>query len=967
MKKIFLFSITFILLFFAFIIANDIVNYVEFVGRNVDPYTSKSTYSVYLTNTANTNYDLALIAVWQYADSISLTWVGLNGNAATFVTKTTQANSAIVEIYKYTNPPTGGLLAEAKFNGNEYGAVGLFLYNSVSSDITNYKFYSSGNGVTGLAGVTLTASDNNNLIVYFASSRGPGGTNILGCANPIVKEAYDYPVSTSDRDFAAYNITSTANAANYYCYVTNPSANSMFLMALELPRYSPSSPSSRPTYTAYTWTPNVIAAYNFENNSVDLTGNGYDLYVVGNPFTSLYKYDGNYSIRGNTSNYLIFPNNLMEVLYAAVTTTASGYTIEFYIRTEAPLEGRYFMSNSFQTLFYRNWASYYDEYNARDNISISSSYSLLSTAQLQAQWNHVQIVRDNSAGTRNIVYINGQPVFCGSANPMIDWTDNFKLLYDTYNSQQLYIDRMAISLTKQYGMPITWSEAPSTPTPTNTFTSTSTNTNTFTYTPTNTFTNTATFTFTETPTPLTTPSVIYTVVATSTALNFYYNTILTDAAGFNFVNIFGAYNSSIYNNKVWFSQDGKNWYIFTDITNKIEERMDAHIHKLDEYYYIWGGYGKYSYTNLTKVVRTKDFANFEDYGYFHPTGDDVTNRWVSVKINNQIFFFSKLGQKAYYTYDFITFTSFPFHSNYGLESASKVNNKIILFTNEGKYYLSTNDLYTYNLYNSPSVHMPKVVFNINNALYTTAWYNKYTGHFDLTTYKTIDAVNWIIDTPYLNKHTECSSSEYIGYDASFIGGGLYGSGLSLGKIFIEAYLPSPTFTLTYTITPTYTYSITSTITPTITKTITQTVTKTITPTLTITPTRSITSTYTITVTITPTLTITPTQTITPTITITPTVTPLPTFSIKFFGDKEDNVRLVFTRYLLSDVYYILKAGINGEYVTFLTNADSEGIIDNAMVITLKELKITDNFSVTVTACSPQYISPCYVAVTGTVY
>ena len=97
---------------------------------------------------------------------------------------------------------------------------------------------------------------------------------------------------------------------------------------------------------------------------------------------------------------------------------------------------------------------------------------------------------------------------------------------------------------------------------------------------------------------------------------------------------------------------------------------------------------------------------------------------------------------------------------------------------------------------------------------------------------------------------------------------------------INAFLasPTPTPTITPTITPTPSITPTITPTPSITPTITPTpsITPTITPTHTVTPTRTVTPT--ITPTNTPTITFTPTitPTITPTATITPTVTRTPT-------------------------------------------------------------------------------------------
>ena len=86
--------------------------------------------------------------------------------------------------------------------------------------------------------------------------------------------------------------------------------------------------------------------------------------------------------------------------------------------------------------------------------------------------------------------------------------------------------------------------------------------------------------------------------------------------------------------------------------------------------------------------------------------------------------------------------------------------------------------------------------------------------------------------------------------------------------------PTPTVTVTPSITPTNTITPTVTVTPSITPT--NTVTPTITPTITLTPTVTITPTVTPTITLTPTNTVTPT--VTPTITFTPTrtLTPTPT-------------------------------------------------------------------------------------------
>jgi hypothetical protein len=81
--------------------------------------------------------------------------------------------------------------------------------------------------------------------------------------------------------------------------------------------------------------------------------------------------------------------------------------------------------------------------------------------------------------------------------------------------------------------------------------------------------------------------------------------------------------------------------------------------------------------------------------------------------------------------------------------------------------------------------------------------------------------------------------------------------------------PTPTNTVTPTVTPTRTLTPTPTVTPTRTLTPTPSVTSTITPTPTITPT------ITPTKTVTPTPTITPTKTVTPTPTVTPTMTPTP--------------------------------------------------------------------------------------------
>jgi hypothetical protein len=90
---------------------------------------------------------------------------------------------------------------------------------------------------------------------------------------------------------------------------------------------------------------------------------------------------------------------------------------------------------------------------------------------------------------------------------------------------------------------------------------------------------------------------------------------------------------------------------------------------------------------------------------------------------------------------------------------------------------------------------------------------------------------------------------------------------------------TPTVSITPTITPTTTITPTVTVTPTISLTPTITPTTTITPTVTVTPTISLTPTITPTTTITPTVTVTPTISLTPTITPTRTLTPTPTISL----------------------------------------------------------------------------------------
>jgi hypothetical protein len=87
-------------------------------------------------------------------------------------------------------------------------------------------------------------------------------------------------------------------------------------------------------------------------------------------------------------------------------------------------------------------------------------------------------------------------------------------------------------------------------------------------------------------------------------------------------------------------------------------------------------------------------------------------------------------------------------------------------------------------------------------------------------------------------------------------------------LIVSGACPTPTPTLTPTITPTPSLTVTPTITPTVTESPT--------PTLTVTPTYTETPTQTPTETPTPTVTETPTETPTPTVTETPTGTPTPT-------------------------------------------------------------------------------------------
>jgi hypothetical protein len=100
--------------------------------------------------------------------------------------------------------------------------------------------------------------------------------------------------------------------------------------------------------------------------------------------------------------------------------------------------------------------------------------------------------------------------------------------------------------------------------------------------------------------------------------------------------------------------------------------------------------------------------------------------------------------------------------------------------------------------------------------------------------------------------------------------------------------PTPTVTLTIsltpTLTPTPTVTRTSTVTPTVTPTISITPTITVTPTSTPTPTISITPSVTQTQTITPTISITPTLSPTPTLTPTPSITPTINVVLSITGD-----------------------------------------------------------------------------------
>lgn len=123
--------------------------------------------------------------------------------------------------------------------------------------------------------------------------------------------------------------------------------------------------------------------------------------------------------------------------------------------------------------------------------------------------------------------------------------------------------------------------------------------------------------------------------------------------------------------------------------------------------------------------------------------------------------------------------------------------------------------------------------------------------------------------------------------------------------------PTPTPTLTPTISLTPTKTPTSTVTPSLTATITPTVTST--PTVTITPTKTVTATNTPTITVTPTFTqtntltpsVTPTKTVTPTVTLTstptktvtptatPTKTPTPTPSPTVYGFRYVNAQYAY--------------------------------------------------------------------------
>jgi len=68
------------------------------------------------------------------------------------------------------------------------------------------------------------------------------------------------------------------------------------------------------TYIYPKWN-NCIAVYSFENNAVDLTENGYNGNVYGNPFTTLQAKHGNYSITNTTGNdYITLPSSLIDAL-----------------------------------------------------------------------------------------------------------------------------------------------------------------------------------------------------------------------------------------------------------------------------------------------------------------------------------------------------------------------------------------------------------------------------------------------------------------------------------------------------------------------------------------------------------------------------------------------------------------------------------------------------------------------------
>jgi len=142
------------------------------------------------------------------------------------------------------------------------------------------------------------------------------------------------------------------------------------------------------------WPANCVAVYSFENNANDLTGNGHNGIVIGNPFTTAKSKLGSYSITNPSgSNYIDLPSSLIDTLKTLPNFSVivwvycpSGLANEHFIYARKQDSGQGFcfalhlpshsLASKWNFQLNSSWSNYYISYNSSTDDNVWRRYNI---------------------------------------------------------------------------------------------------------------------------------------------------------------------------------------------------------------------------------------------------------------------------------------------------------------------------------------------------------------------------------------------------------------------------------------------------------------------------------------------------------------------------------------------------------------------------------------------------------------